>query len=57
MDEWRIWFIIVGWGVSIFWSYQIGFSKGVTIGETRERLQWVASKKDKEKKDKEGEQE
>ena len=53
MDEWVIWFICVGWVASIIWSYNIGFSKGVTIGEVRERLQWTV----KMKKDKEGEQE
>ena len=57
MDEWLIWFFCVAWVLSIIWSYNIGHQKGVTIGEVRERLQWVAAKKDKEKKDKEGEQE
>lgn len=48
MDEWLIWFFCVAWVLSIIWSYNIGHQKGVTIGEVRERLQWVAAKKDKE---------
>ena len=42
------WLICVAWVLSIFWSYHMGFKKGVTIGEVRDRLQWVAMKKDKE---------
>lgn len=52
MDEWSIWFLCVAWVLTIFLSYDMGFRKGVTIGEVRERLQWTL----KMKKDKEGEQ-
>lgn len=55
MNEWLNWLISVAWVLSIIWSYNIGHQKGVTIGEVRERLQWVMMKKDEEG-EKEGKQ-
>ena len=49
MDEWLNGLFYVVWVLSMIWSiwsYRIGFKKGVTVGRIRERMQWVAMKKD-----------